>query len=74
MTTLFIILCIFIHNYSSSKNGCETTASKFLTRCLHTAVSSNFCTFDFQLDFPGQNSIRSWLISEGKSCSPPITF
>ena len=30
MTSLFIILFMFIHN-RSSKNGCKTTASKLLT-------------------------------------------
>ena len=46
MTSLFIILFMFIHN-SSSKNG-RKTCSRIASA---QGVLANFCNFDFQL-FP----------------------
>ena len=70
MTSVFIILFMFIHNISS-KNDRKTIASKFSLRIASApAVSATeFCNFDqFQLDFPGQISIRRQLISFQNQC------
>ena len=56
MTSLFIILFMFIHN-NSSKNGRKTTASKLLTHRFRADCGGEYCNFDFQFDFPGQISI-----------------
>ena len=54
MTSLFIILFMFIHN-SSSKNSRKTTAPKLFTHRFSAGCVSEFLQFSVSARFPGTN-------------------
>ena len=54
MTSLFIILFMFIHN-SSSKNGRKTTASKLLKHRFSAGCVGEFLQFWLSARFPRTN-------------------